>query len=200
MSEYQINLNVVLEKEAQLLNFVKNNSTEGLYLNLGCGHKTLPGFVNVDKYVKKDNIINYDIFKLPYQDNQVDGIYSSHVLEHLPIRHAKLALSEWFRVLKPNGTLWLLIPDLEIIMLKLLDYTQDDHIYDWYLCTLFGWQIDSGIRSPALDIPVDEGQIHKSGFTKKTIQKELSKLGFKIEELFNYNGYDTPSIWVKAVK
>ena len=55
-----------------------------IFLNLGCGSKTAEGFINIDKYVKGENIENYDMYNIPYPDNYADVTYSSHALEHLP--------------------------------------------------------------------------------------------------------------------
>lgn len=45
---------------------------------------------------------------LSYADNTFDRLIATHVLEH--ISHPHLALKEWARVLKPGGTLSILIP------------------------------------------------------------------------------------------
>ena len=50
----------------------------------------------------------YDGFNLPYADETVDCVHSSHVLEH--VTDSIGSLREWFRVLKPGGHLILFIP------------------------------------------------------------------------------------------
>lgn len=55
--------------------------------------------------------LTYDVQsgnQLSYPDNSFDRVIASHVLEH--IYHPHLALKEWIRVLKPGGTLSILIP------------------------------------------------------------------------------------------
>jgi hypothetical protein len=179
-----------------------NNKLGEIYLNLGCGQDVLEGFINVDKYQKDPKIHNYDFFKLPYEDNSVDLIYCCHALEHLPIRHAKLAIKEWSRVLKnKTGFLYLEIPDLEIILHKLLDNTISNDLYDWLIYTLFGFQTNpSNIDKEKLDYPVDYGQFHCSGFTKTRILEQLKNDNLKVTQIFNYDGCGTPSIWLEAFK
>lgn len=45
---------------------------------------------------------------LPYADGRFDRVIAIHVLEHIP--HPHLAIKEWIRVVKPGGTLSILIP------------------------------------------------------------------------------------------
>jgi ubiquinone/menaquinone biosynthesis C-methylase UbiE len=45
---------------------------------------------------------------LPFDDNSFDRLIATHVLEHIPEPHRVLA--EWVRVLKPGGTLSLILP------------------------------------------------------------------------------------------
>ena len=189
------NRDIVILTERALFNEAILNGNEKKYLNLGCGERILNGFINVDKYFKNPNIINFDIFQLPFEDSTIDAIFCAHVLEHLPIRHSRLAIQEWARVLKQNsGYLYLGIPDVELIF----EYYKIKQDTDLFLITLFGFQTDPENRGEELDYPVNHGHFHTCGFTKATIKEQLEKNGFIIEELYNYDGWGTPSIWVKA--
>lgn len=46
---------------------------------------------------------------LPFHDNSLDYVVSSHVLEH--VANPVAALAEWYRVLRPGGTIYMVVPD-----------------------------------------------------------------------------------------
>jgi predicted SAM-dependent methyltransferase len=85
-------------------------------LNLGCGDKILPGYINVDvaseRAGKKPDVIS-DIRKLTFNDNYADEILSVHVIEHFWRWEVSDILKEWIRVLKPGGKLILECPNLQ---------------------------------------------------------------------------------------
>ncbi len=59
----------------------------------------------------------HDVVKgIPHATASVDAVYSSHMLEHLPPEGARRVLAECYRVLKPRGTLRLVVPDLEVLV------------------------------------------------------------------------------------
>ena len=61
------------------------------------------------------NILYGDILKgLPVANNSCDGIYCSHVLEHLSLDDFQLALKNTYKLLKKGGIFRLVVPDLEI--------------------------------------------------------------------------------------
>lgn len=83
------------------------------WLDLGCGsikaHKDATG---VDTYPYPCVDIVNDVSDLWFfKDGEIDGIIASHVLEH--ISDTKAVLTEWSRVLKPGGTLIIVVPDAE---------------------------------------------------------------------------------------
>lgn len=48
---------------------------------------------------------------LPFKDHTLDWVYSSHLLEDFDFSEWPAILGEWVRVLKPGGTLVILVPD-----------------------------------------------------------------------------------------
>ena len=82
-------------------------------LHLGCGWRNFgDDWVHIDggdyEHLQYD-----DITKLPYEDESVDLIYASHVLEYFDREEAVDILSEWTRVLKKGAVLRIAVPDFE---------------------------------------------------------------------------------------
>lgn len=66
-----------------------------------------------------------DIIKgLPIADGSVDGLYASHVLEHLTLADMRRALANSYRMLKPGGVFRLIVPDLRA---RAAAYLQSDN-------------------------------------------------------------------------
>lgn len=85
-------------------------------LNLGCGDKILPGYINVDVVASragKTPDVLCDLHHLsPFEDNTVDEVLSVHVVEHFWRWEVLDILKEWVRVLKPGGKMVLECPNL----------------------------------------------------------------------------------------
>lgn len=83
-------------------------------LNLGCGFNQLDGYTNVDKFAGciPDTIHDLEQTPWPWEDNSVDEIRMSHVLEHIgQAPDVFLAIvGEVYRVLKPNGQWRVTVP------------------------------------------------------------------------------------------
>jgi SAM-dependent methyltransferase len=82
-------------------------------LNWGCGGTRMPGWVHSDirdlPGIKKVADIREG---LPIANNRFDYAVSVHALQELAYRELVPALQELRRVLKPGGTLRLILPDL----------------------------------------------------------------------------------------
>jgi SAM-dependent methyltransferase len=50
---------------------------------------------------------------LPIAEESTDGVYCSHVLEHLSLEDFRSAISNTYQILKPGGYFRLVLPDLE---------------------------------------------------------------------------------------
>lgn len=99
-------------------------------VNLGCGSRARDGWINID-YSLSANLQWVPILRsrlkplppgyrnwnlrngIPLQSNSADVVYASHVLEHIDHAEAPRFVAEIARVLKSEGIVRLVVPDLE---------------------------------------------------------------------------------------
>jgi len=67
---------------------------------------------------------------IPYADNSVEVIYSSHMIEHLDRSEAKAFLLEARRILRPGGRIRLAVPDLALLVQEYLETGDADQLID----------------------------------------------------------------------
>ena len=91
------------------------------YLNVGCGDKFHEDWTNVDMVSTSPHVQAHNLLQgFPYADNNFAVVYHSQVLEHFPVEEAPGFLKECLRVLRPGGTLRVVVPDLENIATEYL--------------------------------------------------------------------------------
>ena len=72
-----------------------------------------------------ENVIFGDVTRgLPIKDEDCEGVYCSHVLEHLSYVDFHKAINETYRILKPGGIFRLVVPDLEVLAENYLTRTK----------------------------------------------------------------------------
>ena len=117
-----------------------------LLLNLGCGKRFHPDWINVDFVAWDDIVVSHDLRQgVPFPDRKFDVVYHSHLLEHFPKADALPFLRECYRVLKPGGIIRIAVPDLERIAKLYLQALEEAaqgneqwrHHYDWVLLELY---------------------------------------------------------------
>ena len=88
-------------------------------LDIGCGSHIRDGFITLDYNWRRGLDICWDVSRgLPLRDETISGVFSEHCLEHLPLDAGDALLREVARVLKPGGTLRLIVPDGELYMAR----------------------------------------------------------------------------------
>jgi predicted SAM-dependent methyltransferase len=142
------------------LNLGGNEEFEG-----GPGSSRLEGFTHVDIRALDGVDIVCDISKyIPVEDNSVDEIRASHVIEHILPQEIPNTLKEWKRILKTKGLLRVYCPDAEKIASSFLSRQIDIVRFSELI---FGAQ--------TYDV-----NFHKAAYTNKRLQDLLEKAGFKI--------------------
>lgn len=112
-------------------------NVEREYLNIGAGPVWLhERFIVIDQCFDSNESLgrlNFNLvhdLPIPFNDNFFKGVYSSHCLEHLNEKEVTTVLKEAHRILRPGGTLRIVVPDMG----RIFDaYDQRDASYaDWF--------------------------------------------------------------------
>src|SRR3990172_240514 len=99
----------------------------GIRLNLGSGNSSNGGYTNVDIHPFPNVQVVHDIEQpLPFADNSVEHIFTSHSLEHCSMDAVPKMLKDWFRVLGPKGTIKIIVPELEACMRNFLNAPESE--------------------------------------------------------------------------
>lgn len=115
-------------------------------LNIGCGSVVHPEWINLDSAPIVKGVIAHDLRRgLPFSDESFDAVYGSHVLEHLTPSAGRRLLRECLRVLRSEGIVRLVVPDLESIVRLYLQSlegslagdVQAQQRYDWMMLELY---------------------------------------------------------------
>jgi SAM-dependent methyltransferase len=81
-------------------------------VNLGCGHRHLDNFINVDREIPNEPDILCDLDKpdvrLPFPDNYVDNLVAIHFLEH--VWNIMPLWREIYRICKPDSKCFFITP------------------------------------------------------------------------------------------
>jgi len=85
-------------------------------INMGCGWRNFGlDWIHIDggdyRHLDYNSLTDLSQF----EDNTIDLIYASHVIEYFDRQEVEGLLKEWKRVLKPNGILRLAVPNFEMI-------------------------------------------------------------------------------------
>lgn len=100
-------------KVSHLFASFRFRNAQSLCLYLGSGGKGLPGFVSIDINPMRHPDVWVDIRRgLPFPESSVSFIYTCCTFEHLDLDAVMHVLRECHRVLCPQGTLRIVVPDL----------------------------------------------------------------------------------------
>ena len=117
-----------------------------------------------------------DAGQLLFLDETFDVIYASHILEHIRQEPIK-TLKEWARVLKPDGTLYLSVPNIHFLFQMFLLTPRTCDRFD-ILKVIYGAHID-------------KYDYHVTGFDEEMIRILLFEAGFKhIERCEEFGLFD----------
>jgi predicted SAM-dependent methyltransferase len=153
-------------------------------LNLGCGSRFHPDWINMDwsscnAYVKVHDLST----GIPFPDSTFDVVYHSHLLEHLQREKAFFLVQECYRVLKVGGIIRIAVPDLEQIVRMYLvalekalqgNHEWGDH-YDWMMLELYDQAVRE-IPGGAMRVYLEQRFIPNEGFVCERMGCEARRI------------------------
>ena len=156
-------------------------------LNVGCGPKrkdrTTAGFADwselrfdIDESVQPD-LVGTMTDMSSVSTESVDAVFSSHNIEHLYPHEVPVALSEFLRVLKPDGFAVITCPDLQAVCALVAEDKLTEPAYTSPAGPIAPLDILYGHRPP-----MARGNLymaHRCGFTEKVLSGTLQSSGFK---------------------
>lgn len=137
-------------------------------LNLGCGHDYKHGWVNVDAYCR-GYIDEFDYVETlhKFKTKTIDHIYASHVLEHLSKKDGRKAVRRWFDLLKIDGVIEIIVPNIPVVIEKWLDTYRHNPGIIWGKTSQMIWGDQA-----------HDGEFHKWGYDRYSLLDILVKTGF----------------------
>jgi ubiquinone/menaquinone biosynthesis C-methylase UbiE len=141
-------------------------------LNLGAGSDIQKGWQNVDIHPGEGIDVVCDVSHLAFNDNSIEKIYASDVLEHIMYVKVQATLKEWHRVLASKGTITIKVPSLSTIAMNYVRHTIDTKEF---VRLVYGGQEDGNIANA-----------HKSGFDPQYLSLLMNRAGFKITKVISH--------------
>ena len=177
------------------------------FIHVGCGHKRKD---RTTKALSTWNELRFDIDESVQPDlvgtmtnmssvssASVNAVFSSHNIEHLYPHEVPVALSEFLRVLKPDGIAVITCPDLKSVCALIADDKLTDPAYTSPAGPIAPLDILYGLR-PAMA----RGNLfmaHRCGFTQKVLTATLQAAGFKSIAAMS-RGHPYFDLWAVASK
>ena len=161
-------------------------------LHLGCGKRDFG-----DDWIHIDggdfpHLHSHDVTQLPFEDNSVDLIYASHLLEYFDREEAVKVLSEWRRVLKyppggPGGVLRLAVPDFETMVILYL--WKKEYKLESFLGPLYGKMNMETVHMEDNRFKESKTVYHKTPYDLDSLTELLESVG--MENIHKYSWKET---------
>lgn len=147
-------------------------------VDIGCGELVRQELVDEGELVRvdiRDEVdpdYRCDVRQLPFENGEFDVVFSSHVLEHFPRNEYLSTLKEWVRVLKENGELRLILPNVKWAAEQIMQNKMDSDV----LNVLYGAQTN----------PFD---FHYNGLTPERMEQDLKSVDVEVKNI-EHIGYN----------
>ena len=104
-----------------------------------------------------------------FDDNSIEEIYASHVVEHVDQKNIKKTLEGIYRVLKNDGKFYISVPDLDVLCRIFIDNKAPAKVKFHVMRMMFGGQ-------------TDKFDYHYFGWNYEFLNSYLIEAGFKKNE------------------
>lgn len=158
-------------------------------VDIGCGktwrefEEGVPIRVDIDESCNPD--YRCDVRNLPFDAATFDIVFSSHVLEHFAKSQQKSVLEEWIRILKPEGELRLILPNIMWAARALADESFRKEL----LGTMPEYALSNHVSNVLYGAQTTPHDFHYNGFTPGSLEMLLKDVGFKIMK-YEEQGYN----------
>lgn len=133
-------------------------------LEIGSGNKPKEGYLHFDIRSNVNADVIGDAKKLPFRDEEFSEVYSRFFLEHLLRKDARITLKEMYRVLKKEGVLEIIVPNIAYFFKLFL--TESGQKKEWALNKIYGFE----------NYVEDH---HYFGYDEETLKNFLTEAGFR---------------------
>lgn len=179
-------------------------------LHVGCGSSAIKDLPNhfqdgswqeirydIDSSVAPDIVGSLQDMSL-IEDTSIDAIFSSHNIEHVSSFEIPGVLSEFFRVLKPEGFAIILCPDILSVAEAITHGALTEPLYISAAGPINAIDIIYGYQSA-----LQKGDVfmaHKMAFTDRTLAEALLAAGFlgsvvARDKIFGLHSISTKTAW-----
>lgn len=87
--------------------------TEPKIVELTVEKSSLAGQLYPNTEIELRNPYNYIGAKLPYEDGELDGIFTHFILTNIAYKRTQAVVNDWARCLRPSGLLHIIVPSFE---------------------------------------------------------------------------------------
>jgi len=137
--------------------------------NLGCGNKKWDGWINVDLHSDIADI-KCDLRNLEIASESADAVAAIHVLEHFYEWEVFDVLTEWTRILKPDGKMILELPCMDKVFAYVHNCVVNKQPLQPFM-TLLALYGDPKYKQPAM--------CHKWGWFQEPLRQMLESVGME---------------------
>ncbi len=146
-------------------------------LHLGCGKRNFgKDWIHIDGN-EFPHLHSHNIIDLPFEDESIDLIYASHVIEYFDRDEIKEVLNKWYSKLKNGGILRVAVPDFQTIAELYVGIvgTENEYPLEKFLGPLYGKMISD-----------NDTIYHKTVYDYNSLKIVLENAGFTDIRYWNF--------------